>query len=173
MKHRLLLAAGLAFVASLPARADNVVKCVAADGVVTYTNVGSTKGCQKVEVMHSSPIPAPRLPARTGSGSTGGSGGEVRADTRATQASFPRVDADTQKARDNDRRRILEEELRTEQEKLARLRGEFNNGEPERRGDESRNYARYQERIQRMQEDIQRSENNVVSLQREIALLRP
>ena len=54
---------------------------------------------------------------------------------------------------------------------MARLREEFNNGEPERRGDE-RNYARYQERVQRMQEDIQRGENNIVALRREIASLR-
>lgn len=168
MKRCLLLAAVFALPVSAPARADNVVKCVGTDGVVTYTNVGSAKGCQKVEVMQTTPIPAPRLPPRAAGGST-----EARADTRATPANFPRVDIDTQKARDNDRRRILEEELRTEQERLSRLRGEFNSGEPERRGDETRNFARYQERVQRMQEDILRSENNVISLQRELALLRP
>lgn len=163
-----LAAAALGLALGTPALADNVVKCVGPDGVVTYTNVGDTKGCQKVEVQHSTPIPAPRLPARPAGGSS-----EPRAGTRATPASFPRVDTDTQRARDNERRRILEEELRAEQEKLARLRSEFNNGEPERRGDETRNYARYQERVQRMLEDIQRSENNIISLQRELALVRP
>jgi chromosome segregation ATPase len=86
-------------------------------------------------------------------------------------ASFPRVDRDTQRTRDSDRRRILEDELKAEEDRLARLRAEFNNGEPERRGDE-RNFALYQERIQRLREDIARVETNVGALRREIALLR-
>jgi chromosome segregation ATPase len=90
---------------------------------------------------------------------------------RATPANYPRVEAETQRSRDADRRRILEDELRAEEERVGRLRDEFNNGEPERRGDE-RNYARYQERVQRLQEDIQRGENNIVALRREIASLR-
>ena len=40
--------------------------------------------------------------------------------------------------------------------------------EPERRGDE-RNFALYKERIQRLQEDIARSENNVRALAREVS----
>ena len=86
-------------------------------------------------------------------------------------ANFPRVDRDAQRARDIDRRRILEEELKSEREKLFRLRSEFNNGQPERQGDE-RNYARYQERVARMQEDIERAEANISSLNRELAALR-
>jgi hypothetical protein len=73
--------------------------------------------------------------------------------------------------RDSDRRRILEDELRTEEDRLAKLKSEYNNGEPERRGDE-RNYALYRDRVQRLQEDIGRSENNISSLRRELALLR-
>ena len=86
-------------------------------------------------------------------------------------ASFPRVDRDTQRTRDSDRRRILEDELKAEEDRLVRLRSEFNNGEPERRGDE-RNFALYQERTQRMREDIARVETNVGALRREISLLR-
>jgi hypothetical protein len=54
---------------------------------------------------------------------------------------------------------------------LDRLKAEYNSGEPERRGDE-RNYARYQERVARLQEEIERTEGNIGSLQREIALTR-
>src|SRR5688572_24829286 len=86
-------------------------------------------------------------------------------------ANFPRVDGDTQRTRDQDRRRILEDELKGEEERLAKLKSEFNNGEPERRGDE-RNFALYKERTQRLQEDIARTENNVRALAREMSLLK-
>jgi type IV secretory pathway VirB4 component len=89
-----------------------------------------------------------------------------------TPANFPRIAADTQRVRDGERRRILEDELRAEEDRLARLRGDFNDGQPERQGDEVRNFVRYQERVTRMQEDIQRSENNIAALRRELALPR-
>jgi hypothetical protein len=111
-------------------------------------------------------VPAPRLPAGARSAQPGA---EDRASV--SPASFPRVDRDTQRTRDTDRRRILEDELRAEEERLGRLRAEFNNGEPERRGDE-RNFALYQDRIQRLREDIARGETNIGALRREIALLR-
>jgi hypothetical protein len=60
--------------------------------------------------------------------------------------------------------------LQTEEQKLAELRKEFNNGEPERRGDE-RNYAKYQERVL-MKDNIARTEKNVEALKREIGNLK-
>ncbi|MCS7101095.1 MAG: DUF4124 domain-containing protein [Burkholderiaceae bacterium] len=144
------------------AQGDAIYKCVDAEGRATFTNVGPSKDCRRLDIGPITTVPAPRLPARPAAAN-----GE-----RAQPASFPRVDADTQRARDADRRRILEEELRVEEERLARLRAEFNQGEPERRADE-RNYARYQERVQRLQEEIQRGENNIAALRRELSLLRP
>jgi hypothetical protein len=161
----LLIAIGAAAPAGVTAQADIFV-CVDEQGRKTYQNVGASAGCRKVDVPPILTVPAVKAPARP-NGTP--SANEQRA---VTPASFPRVDGETQRARDNDRRRILEEELRIEQDRLARLRAEYNNGEPERRGDETRNFARYQERVQRLLEDIQRSENNVASLQRELALLR-
>lgn len=159
----MLCAAGVP--ASALAQSDIFV-CVDEHGRKTYQNVGAPKGCKKLDVQPILTVPAPKLPARP-------NGSPPAAESRVvTPASFPRVDGETQRARDNDRRRILEEELRIEQDKLARLRAEYNNGEPERRGDEARNFARYQERVQRLQEEIQRSESNLASLQRELALLR-
>ncbi|MDF3036902.1 MAG: hypothetical protein K0S28_2176, partial [Paucimonas sp.] len=66
---------------------------------------------------------------------------------------------------------ILLDEMKAEEQKLASLRKDFNNGEPERRGDE-RNYAKYQERVAVMKEEITRSERNVEALQREINNLK-
>jgi predicted RNase H-like nuclease (RuvC/YqgF family) len=84
---------------------------------------------------------------------------------------FPRVDSGTQKARDNDRMQILLDEMKSEEQKLAALKKDFNNGEPERHGDE-RNYAKYQERVAAMKDDIGRSEKNIEALKREINNLK-
>jgi hypothetical protein len=156
----LLLASGS--IAAFPrvVFAQDIFLCTDDQGRKTYQNTGNSKGCKKVEVQPILTVPAPRAPARST---------QPGSDTRP--ANFPRVDGDTQRSRDADRRRILEDELKSEEDKLARLRTEYNNGEPERRGDE-RNYALYQERVQRMLAEIQRGENNVASLRREIALLQ-
>ena len=149
---------------SLHARSE-IVLCVDEHGRKTFTNDAAARGCQRVAAPIAS-VPASRTQPQSASNPV-----RPAVDQRAA-AGFPRVDASTQRARDNDRRRILEEELKTEEERVARLRGEFNNGQPERNGDEARNYARYQERVGRMQQDIQRHESNVSALKRELALMR-
>jgi hypothetical protein len=148
------------------AQAD-IFLCTDDAGRKTFQNTGAGKGCKRLDVQPLVTVPAPRLPPVSANSNP------VRpaVDQRAA-ASFPRVEAETQRARDGDRRRILEDEMKSEEDKLARLRTEFNNGQPERNGDETRNYARYQERVARMQEDIQRSESNLAALRRELALLR-
>jgi hypothetical protein len=144
----------------------DIVLCLDDAGRKTYQNTGSGKGCKRIDVQPITSVPAPRMPTSA----NGANPLRPAVDQRA--AGFPRVEADTQRARDNDRRRILEDELKAEEDRLARMRSEFNNGQPERNGDETRNFARYQERVARMQEDIQRSESNVTALRRELALMR-
>jgi hypothetical protein len=134
--------------------------CQDADGRKTYQNTGTAKGCKRLDTQPLVTVPAPRVPAARPTDTQ-----------RVVPANFPRVDDATQRSRDSDRRRILEDELRAEQQKVERLRSEFNQGEPERRGDE-RNYARYLERVERLREEIERAESNVTSLQRELALTR-
>ena len=68
----------------------------------------------------------------------------------------------------SDRRRILEEELRSEEDRLVHLQMEFNHGQPQPAGDESLGTGRYRERVQRLFEDIERSEGNIASLRREL-----
>lgn len=84
---------------------------------------------------------------------------------------FPKVDGAEQRARDLDRRQILQDELRSEEQKLAAQRLEFNEGQPERQGNE-RNYAKYQERAAQLKENINRTQQNVEALKREIANIR-
>jgi SMC interacting uncharacterized protein involved in chromosome segregation len=83
-----------------------------------------------------------------------------------------KVDPAAQKARDSDARRILTEELRREEDKLIALQKDFNNGEPERRGDE-RNYQKYLDRVAEMKAQILRKEADVAALKRELAKLPP
>jgi hypothetical protein len=142
---------------------SDIFMCTDDNGNKVFQNVGSGKGCKRMDVGPVLSVPAPRVQQRASAG------GEDR--VTVSPASFPRVDRDTQRVRDNDRKRILEDELKSEEDKLARLKAEYNNGEPERRGDE-RNFALYAERIQRMRDDLARAEGNVNALRREIALLR-
>jgi hypothetical protein len=108
--------------------------------------------------------PARRVPPPAASAPAGPGARPAGVDTR--------IDPAAQRARDTDARRILQEELSREEERLAALRVEFNNGEPERRGDE-RNFARYQERVAEMRAAIQRKEADVAALRRELAKLAP
>ena len=89
-----------------------------------------------------------------------------------TNASSPRppetrVDAQEQRARDSDARRILEGELQREQQRLAEMQAEYNNGEPERLGSE-RNYQRYLDRVRDLKAGIARKESDIGALKREL-----
>jgi hypothetical protein len=83
-----------------------------------------------------------------------------------------RVDPGVQRARDSDARRILSEELAREEAQLAELRRQYNNGQPERQGDE-RNYQRYLDRVAEMKAGITRKEADIAALKRELAKLPP
>jgi len=86
------------------------------------------------------------------------------------RASDAKVDAGEQRARDSDARKILADELRREEAKLAELQKEFNNGEPERKGDE-RNFQKYQDRVEEMKSAIARKQSDMAALKRELAKL--
>lgn len=145
------------------AQSSDIFLCVDADGQKTFQNVGTGKGCKRMDVGPVLTVPAPRIQQRAAR--------EASERVTVSPANFPRVDRETQLSRDNDRKRVLEDELKSEEDKLARLKAEYNGGEPERRGDE-RNFALYAERVQRLREDVARAESNVSALRREIALLR-
>ena len=140
--------------------AADVYLCIDKKGNKEYRNTGITKGCKKVALPRLNTVPAPQRRATA-----------TAAKKASTPASFPKVDGATQKSRDSDRKQILLDEQKTEEQKLANLKKEYNNGEPERLGSE-RNYAKYQERVGKMKEDIERSEKNIEALRREIGNLK-
>ena len=153
----LLLLAGLC--AAAHAGADTIIfKCVDDSGRVEFTD-SPKRGCKVLDLPGTIPAPAHR-PA-----------GARPAAPASSPVDFPKVNGAQQKARDDDRREILNDELRSEEKKLADLRREFNGGEPERQGNE-RNYAKYQERVAQMKDDIGRAEKNIEALRREIANIR-
>jgi hypothetical protein len=141
--------------------ADTIIyKCVDENGRIEFTDTVK-RNCKVLDLPGTIAAPAPRraTPAR------------AAAAPAATPSDFPRVDGAQQRARDDDRREILNDELRSEEKKLAELRREFNNGEPERQGNE-RNYAKYQDRVVQMKDSIGRAEKNIDALKREIANIR-
>ena len=154
---------------AVPAFAQSVVyRCVDKEGRVLYTDT-NTGNCKVVDSIVSGAISTP-APTRAPAVSMRQGASRPPA-AAASPANFPRVDNATQRARDDDRRAILDEELRAEEKKLADLKRDFNNGEPERQGNE-RNYAKYQERVAQMREDIGRAEKNIEAIKREIANIR-
>ena len=88
----------------------------------------------------------------------------------APGSAIARVDPAAQRARDSDARQILQGELRSEEERLAALQKEFNNGEPERQGSE-RNYQKYLDRVAEMRASIARKESDIAAIKRELAKL--
>lgn len=166
MKHALITLVLLTTAGANAAWAQSeVFLCVDENGKKEYKNTGATKGCKKIDLPGITMIPAPAAVAKK----------PVVQNAAARPANpapdFPKVDGDTQKTRDNDRRQILLDEMKSEEQKLANLKKEYNNGEPERRGDE-RNYAKYQERVAAMKDDISRAEKNIEALRREISNLK-
>ena len=85
----------------------------------------------------------------------------------APQAS-QRVDAGDQRARDGDARQILEAELKKAEARQAELIREYNNGEPEKRGDEGRNYQKYLDRVAEIKASLARNESDIAGIRREL-----
>lgn len=161
MKRQLTGLLLLAAAAGYAHAQSDVYLCVDEHGKKEYKNTGATKGCKKVDLPGITMIPAPpKKPAV-----------QAASKPASSPSDFPKVDSGTQKARDSDRKQILLDEMKGEEQKLANLKKEFNNGEPERHGDE-RNYAKYQERVAAMKEDIERTEKNIEALKREINNLK-
>ena len=65
-------------------------------------------------------------------------------------------------------RQILEAELRKARTKRDELLADFNNGEPEKMGSESRNHQKYLDRVAAMKSAIDRVEQDIQGIQREL-----
>ena len=143
--------------------------CADAQGHKTYTDRRAGAHCQLLDLPGALTEPPRKTAPLAGAPARPATQAAVTAAPAA--GAFPKVDGAEQRARDLDRRQILQDELRSEEQKLAAQRLEFNEGQPERQGNE-RNYAKYQERAAQLKENINRTQQNVEALKREIANIR-
>lgn len=144
-------------VLALPAAAD-IYKHVDESGNVTFTNQ-PMKGAQRI-LVEPGFKPQPRA---------GTSSGRSSAAHNPSPAHFPRVDAQTQRERDSNRRLILQEEMANEQQRLTDVRKQLQEADATRSADEKANPARYLERLGRLREAVQLHEKNLAALQAELS----
>ena len=78
------------------------------------------------------------------------------------------MNANEQKARDADARAILEVELRKAEARQAELQKEYNNGEPDKLGPETRNHQKYLDRVAELKASILRNESDIAGIKREL-----
>jgi len=134
-----------------------------------YTNNAAEaqkRGCKVMEGGNVTVVQGARPVA------TAPSAGSGAAAVRAPAGS-PRVDSSDQRARDGEARSVLEAELRKAEARQAELLKDYNNGEPEKQGSESRNYQKYLDRVAEMKAEIARNESDIAGIRREIGRLPP
>lgn len=127
-----------------------IYKYVDENGRITYTNVPK-RGAKKLDLD-----PATATKSRNNTG----------------PASFPKVDNQTQKKRDDQRKQILQEELATEEKALADSKVALKEGEAQRLGDEARNYPKYLDRIKKLKDNVALHEKNIEALKKELGDLK-
>jgi hypothetical protein len=91
-----------------------------------------------------------------------------KASATPTPPSFQRVDPATQKGRDDVRRKVLGEELATEEQLLSEARLAYANGAPAPLPEEQSNAEKYRERIARYRQSMQLHERNIEALKKEL-----
>ncbi len=100
-----------------------------------------------------------------------GSGGSV-ARAAPTPAGFPKVDAGTQKGRDDVRRKVLSNELAAEEKLLVEARGKFRDGTPPPLPEEKGDAQRYADRLGKLRIEVTLHEKNIDALKKELAALK-
>ncbi|WP_298234377.1 hypothetical protein [uncultured Azohydromonas sp.] len=178
-----LLLAGAAAQVQAQAQAQDgtVYQCAKPGQPQLFTDAAGARQARErgfdCQAMLAVPVTVPQGPRSRGAGAPARAAPAESVSAAAVAASVPRggergADAQ-QRARDNDARAILQTELQREQARLQQLLAEYNDGRPERRGDE-RNYQRYLDRVAALKASIERSSADIAALQRELArLTRP
>ncbi|MDO8291289.1 MAG: DUF4124 domain-containing protein [Gallionella sp.] len=143
----------------LLAQAD-IYKAVDENGHVTYSST-PIKGGKKIILE---PLPTMVPPARSR--------------TAASHDDFPKVDGETQKGRDDKRRKILQDELSTEEKLLEEARQSLGEGEENsevymgKDGKTYRNVAKYEEKIKALNDQVERHQKNIEALKIELSKLK-
>jgi hypothetical protein len=150
---------------SLPIIAQaEIYKSVDADGHVTYSSTPG-KGSKKILLE---PLPTMAPPSPT----------PQRGRSASSPIDFPRVNGDTQKGRDETRRKILQDELDVETKLLAEAQKNLKEGadNPEvyrnKEGGISRNVAKYEEKIKSLTEQVNLHQGNIDALNTELSKMK-
>lgn len=174
--HVFVATAALLGVSAAAFAQDRIYRCEGNE----YTNNAQTaaqRGCKLVEGGNLTVVAAPRRPAAAPSAASSVGTERVAATSTPQNPSVAptpsRIDSAEQRSRDSDARAILESELKKIEAKQAELLKEYNNGEPEKRGDEQRNHQKYLDRIAEMKAQIARNDADIAGIKREIARLQP
>jgi len=152
-----------ALLAALPVQADVMYQCIDESGHKSFSNIkSSAKGakCTAMDLGAPVTVPAPKATAKT-----------------PTPSTFPKVDDNTQKARDTDRRRILDSELAAEQKNLDEAKKALAGQEAiilpnERMQHGGISGGKVEERIVPYRDKVALHERNIEAIQKEIAKLR-
>ena len=147
----------LSLIMAAPAQAE-IYKYVDENGQVTFTDVYK-KGAKRID-LPGAPTP---LPA--------GSKAPRRASYNPSPADFPRIDAGTQQRRDDIRRQVLQDEISGERRNADEARRQLALGERLQPGERATD-ASYINRVTRLRASVQQHEQNVASIQRELANLK-
>ncbi|HET9047015.1 MAG TPA: hypothetical protein VFO33_08660, partial [Casimicrobiaceae bacterium] len=127
----------------------DLYKCTTTSGNDAFFNVPSANG------GNGSTSSAPR---RTDSKAV------TSSSTPNTPTGFPRVDPETQKGRDDLRRKVLTDELTAEEKALADARIAYDGGAPAPLPEEKADAEKYRQRIARLREAVQLHQRNVEAL---------
>jgi hypothetical protein len=144
---------------SAPAGAD-IFECMEPNGNKLFTSdprEARAKGCKAMNLG----------PPNTVSGTKPQPKSSTSSSAAPSPKDFPKVDKDTQKQRDNDRRKLLEQELANEEKLLAQAKKELAEQEAQRLGSEF-NYQRVLNRLEPFKKKVALHENNVANLKREL-----
>jgi hypothetical protein len=148
----------LCLILAAPAQAE-IYKYVDESGNVTFTDVYK-KGAKRIDI----PSGPESLPSR-------GKSSINRASANPSPADFPRIDAGTQKRRDDIRRQVLQDEISGERKNAAEAHRQLTLGERLAPGERATD-ASYLSRVKTLRDSVQQHEQNVVSIQRELANLK-
>lgn len=140
-----------------PAQAE-IYKYVDESGNVTFTDVYK-KGARRIDI--------PGAPAPLSSGSKS----HKRASYNPSPADFPRIDPGTQKRRDDIRRQVLQDEISGERKNADEARRQLTLGERLAPGERATDSS-YLNRVKKLRESVQQHDQNVASIQRELANLK-
>jgi hypothetical protein len=132
----------------------DICKYVDAEGNMTYTNVAPERGWKKLSCSEDA------------------SRNDKSSRTTPTPAGFPKVDASTQRGRDDVRRKVLTDELTIEVKLLDEAKAGYGDGAPPPLPEEQKDAQKYADRLGKLRQSVSLHEKNIDALKKELSALK-